>query len=400
MANLPESATWEPGVYQIETVDPIVGGPSGISNQQGKHLTNRTVFLKQEVDKQQIILTSKTITVGSGQDFNTLQEAWDSLIGAIILAQVTIQIDDGTYNQSIITLSNQPYAQLIRIQGNLGTPANVVFNFTPTGGVSDGIICEGVVGLQLAGFKLQGVISETKRLLRIDKGSAVICDSASIIMQGGDAGLSCPGGSVDFQSMTVSGCIVSIFCEFNSTIDARNCNITGVSQAAGNFAIRALNNGYIMADDVVISTANAGASAGNAGTISCRGASISNCDKSVHATAGQIICAGATSTDHTSFGFRADKGGIINGLLDGSYGAIIAVSAVIASQTGFSADQGGVVLAIGATAVNQFIAYRALSLGLIDAFNTVANNSGNTTDYDPAVSGFDSSNGGRTVNFS
>lgn len=50
MANLPESATWEAGVYQLETTDPVVGGVSGVSNTQAKQLANRTTYLKQEQD--------------------------------------------------------------------------------------------------------------------------------------------------------------------------------------------------------------------------------------------------------------------------------------------------------------------------------------------------------------
>lgn len=34
MANLPEVAQWEPGIYQIEETDPVQGGPNGIDNLQ------------------------------------------------------------------------------------------------------------------------------------------------------------------------------------------------------------------------------------------------------------------------------------------------------------------------------------------------------------------------------
>lgn len=50
MANLPESATYDAGVYQIETTDPVQGGPSGIVNTPLKNLVNRTAWLKQQVD--------------------------------------------------------------------------------------------------------------------------------------------------------------------------------------------------------------------------------------------------------------------------------------------------------------------------------------------------------------
>ncbi|GAK43597.1 bacteriophage tail fiber protein [Tepidicaulis marinus] len=50
MANLPEAATWEGGIYQLELTDPVQGGPDGISNNQAKQLANRTAYLKQEVE--------------------------------------------------------------------------------------------------------------------------------------------------------------------------------------------------------------------------------------------------------------------------------------------------------------------------------------------------------------
>lgn len=49
MANLPESSTWEAGIYQLETSDPVVGGASGVSNVQAKGLGNRTKYLYDHV---------------------------------------------------------------------------------------------------------------------------------------------------------------------------------------------------------------------------------------------------------------------------------------------------------------------------------------------------------------
>ncbi|MDO9571172.1 MAG: phage tail protein [Hydrogenophaga sp.] len=50
MANLPETATWDAGVYQIETTDPVLGGPTGVTNAPLKNLANRTAYLKEAVD--------------------------------------------------------------------------------------------------------------------------------------------------------------------------------------------------------------------------------------------------------------------------------------------------------------------------------------------------------------
>lgn len=50
MANLTETSTWEAGVYQLETGDPVLGGPGGIANQQAQQLLNRSKFLRDRLD--------------------------------------------------------------------------------------------------------------------------------------------------------------------------------------------------------------------------------------------------------------------------------------------------------------------------------------------------------------
>lgn len=50
MANLPEILQFDAGVYQIETTDPVLGGPNGLSNVPFKNLANRTAYLKKHVD--------------------------------------------------------------------------------------------------------------------------------------------------------------------------------------------------------------------------------------------------------------------------------------------------------------------------------------------------------------
>lgn len=50
MANLSLAANWNAGIYQLETSDPVQGGPGGISNLQPKQLGDRTEWLKAKVD--------------------------------------------------------------------------------------------------------------------------------------------------------------------------------------------------------------------------------------------------------------------------------------------------------------------------------------------------------------
>jgi len=46
MAGLSEQATWSSEIYQLETTDPVLGGPDGTSNLPHRHLANRTAWLR------------------------------------------------------------------------------------------------------------------------------------------------------------------------------------------------------------------------------------------------------------------------------------------------------------------------------------------------------------------
>jgi len=50
MTNLVETATYDAGVYQIETTDLVKGGATGVTNTPLRNLANRTAYLKQKVD--------------------------------------------------------------------------------------------------------------------------------------------------------------------------------------------------------------------------------------------------------------------------------------------------------------------------------------------------------------
>ncbi|WP_177431552.1 gp53-like domain-containing protein [Pseudomonas huaxiensis] len=51
MADLPEQDEWAPGVYQLETSDPVLGGPDGIDNLQAKQLASRTRWLRNLIQR-------------------------------------------------------------------------------------------------------------------------------------------------------------------------------------------------------------------------------------------------------------------------------------------------------------------------------------------------------------
>lgn len=64
MANLNETAQWETGIYQLETSDPVMGGPDGIDNRQAKQLANRTLWLKNQTEALQTESEGKVSLIG------------------------------------------------------------------------------------------------------------------------------------------------------------------------------------------------------------------------------------------------------------------------------------------------------------------------------------------------
>ncbi|WP_334467675.1 phage tail protein [Arsenophonus sp. PmNCSU2021_1] len=60
MSYLKETAAWEDGIYQIETSDPVLGGPDGITNRPTRELANRTAWLKQQLKAAEAALKGHT----------------------------------------------------------------------------------------------------------------------------------------------------------------------------------------------------------------------------------------------------------------------------------------------------------------------------------------------------
>lgn len=84
MANLQESASWTDGIYQLETTDPVMGGPNGTSNTQAKQLANRTRWLKEQTENQ----GSRIASMEDGID----EQAQNALLGLGMQAMVSVGV--------------------------------------------------------------------------------------------------------------------------------------------------------------------------------------------------------------------------------------------------------------------------------------------------------------------
>lgn len=92
MANLILTPEWVEGIYQLETSDPVMGGPDGIDNRQAIQLGKRTEFLKQELEKRATtespILTGTPKAPTPAQSVNNEQIATTAFVKAAIAALV------------------------------------------------------------------------------------------------------------------------------------------------------------------------------------------------------------------------------------------------------------------------------------------------------------------------
>lgn len=93
MANLQEVVSWDAGVYQLETSDPVLGGPGGTSNKQAQALANRTAYLKKHMDD----LEGGTTAAGKA---NKLTTARTIAVAGDVTGQASF---DGSGNISITT---------------------------------------------------------------------------------------------------------------------------------------------------------------------------------------------------------------------------------------------------------------------------------------------------------
>ncbi|WP_431819611.1 gp53-like domain-containing protein [Burkholderia sp. F1] len=104
MSNLIEIDRWEGGIYQLETSDPVIGGPDGIDNLQAKQLANRTQFLKRSLEAGQSNLEAHASAVDPHPQYATKSDLAQRL--AELVGQSPAALD--TLNELAAALGNDP----------------------------------------------------------------------------------------------------------------------------------------------------------------------------------------------------------------------------------------------------------------------------------------------------
>lgn len=147
MANITEELSnpqWAEGIYQLETTDPVLGGPNGIANRQAKELAARTQYLKkkQEEDKPGAASTTKAgiVQLSSATDSNSeelaatpkaVKEAYDKAVesagkglpvGAVIGFPRAVTNQEGYLKADGSTFAQATYPDLYRVLGGNKLP--------------------------------------------------------------------------------------------------------------------------------------------------------------------------------------------------------------------------------------------------------------------------------------
>ena len=133
MANLQETPTWEAGIYQLETSDPVMGGENGIDNRAPRQLANRTLWLKNELARQigvvntgklgktenavsaSKLATARNIAMTGDGSWNVNFDGSQNATGALTLANSGVTA--GSYNSVTVDVKGRVTAGLTQTHG-------------------------------------------------------------------------------------------------------------------------------------------------------------------------------------------------------------------------------------------------------------------------------------------
>ncbi|WP_296663526.1 hypothetical protein [Paraburkholderia sp.] len=292
-----------------------------------------------------------TLEVGSGKPFDSIQAAWDSLIGKTLKADVLIKVADGVHTTTGFTLTNQPFAQRIRIEGNVGDPAACQIKFTPdANGASHGVIFDNVRNVVFSGFKLVGETTDknwTIRCLLIHLGSRVWSAPGSVQIQGGAYGLFVDhGAQYECSKLHISNTVIwAAYITAGSRANLPSlrlagpgkdvratlpAGIYGVESTTASHGLVVLDGAQCWAGEAHITDWSHGAHVERNGYLWCDVVRVERCEYGCYAAQGGVCW---------SFWWPVAPGRPVERR-----------SSVVGAAVGFFADLGGKIVAVGAEA--------------------------------------------------
>ncbi|WP_155122393.1 gp53-like domain-containing protein [Burkholderia ubonensis] len=213
MSNLIEVDRWENGIYQLETSDPVIGGPDGIDNLQAKQLANRTQFLKRLVEAGQSNLDAHGNAVDPHPQYATKANLAQRL--AELIGQSPAALD--TLKELADALGNDPnfattVMNALALKAPLDSPMFIGKPSAPTPPQFDNSAMVATTAY------VRGALGNSAGLLIVNSAETLTAAAAGkLILLGGATGFpltlppisSVPTGTViEVQNIQPSGCSI------------------------------------------------------------------------------------------------------------------------------------------------------------------------------------------------
>ncbi|MCE5248497.1 MAG: hypothetical protein ABFD84_07730 [Candidatus Polarisedimenticolia bacterium] len=360
------------------------------------------------------VTTPESITVGSsGADFTSVMDAWNALSGAVLSSAVTINVNPGTYTETLV-LASQPYANLVTIQGDArdgagqclaatgsitksGNNCTISMTAAPPSDFdsTDSVIIAGASNAGNVGrFPVVSVDIANKAVTYVNPAgvaeavrlgtSVVFCPNRIIDFTGFAQGvLSACATPPTLRGFLIVGSAASPCSgiEASGSLGVEKCTVFNVHD----FGFYAYNGGNIVAGAHCSAIRCATGFGVSAGRMSAAMSYSANNTYGYQATVDGSISAPSAVAASNVIGFLGDVGSAVHAASAGAF---------FSSDSGFNASNNSAIYANGATAKSNGVGYYAAWQGVILGSSTSANNSGNGVDYSPATSGVEGNNGG------
>ena len=264
MANLQETSTWEAGIYQLETSDPVMGGENGIDNRAPRQLANRTLWLKNELARQigavnsgklgktenavsaAKLATARNIAMTGDGSWNVNFDGLQNTTGTMTLAKSGVTA--GSYNSVTVDAKGRVIRGLNQTHGLVtATTATGTANVATGNGntflniVASGIGTANSVGssTQITGTNGITISSDTagKLIVTRDSNSPTATKLATIrtlAITGDGTGQASFDGSANANiALTLANSGVTAGSYNSVTVDAKGRVIRGLNQTHG-----------------------------------------------------------------------------------------------------------------------------------------------------------------------
>ena len=218
MSNLPETATYDAGVYQIETTDAVVGGVSGKSNASAINLANRTAYLKAHVDAMEVIVAQADAEAGTA----TALKGWTAQrVRQAIAAAITALVVQATETvKGIAEIATQSETNAGSDDARIVTPLKLRYGFAIS------LATDGYIALPswLSGLIIQWGNPYDSTHTNATQSFNIAFPTACLfrMIVNSDEGNTSPS----------TPCVITIYDVFSTTSFKWTCNISNTAVAA------------------------------------------------------------------------------------------------------------------------------------------------------------------------